>query len=61
MLDKEWATEVSLEELTTLLSQIQIWQSLDLGSTILHLGVHIHRGPMMLVSTDSGRSAAVFL
>ncbi len=53
--------EISVQELADTLEHLEVRQVLDLGTTLLHIGVHVYRGPMCLVSTMSGRAARLSL
>jgi hypothetical protein len=59
--DTTTITPVDFEELCVLLEGTHIENSVDLGSTILHLGRHVHLGRVILVSTLSGQSARISL
>lgn len=53
------AAEVPVTKLCQLLEEFIVAKSIDLGSTILHVGQHVHLGPMVLVSTICGRAASI--
>lgn len=58
MLNKE-AVEIQITELCQLLADFVVSRSIDLGSTILHVGEHVHLGKLTLVSTACGRAARI--
>ena len=53
------AVENQATELFQLLESFAISASIDLGSTILHVGEHVHLGKLVLVSTVCGRAARI--
>lgn len=55
------AKEVGVEELCSLMEQSSIEETLDLGSTILHVADHVHHGRLVLISTACGRAAVLSL
>jgi len=55
------ASEISTQELVNKLEQFEVRQTVDLGSTLLQIGVHVYDGPMLLVSTMCGRAAMIAL
>lgn len=55
------AVEVPLAELCDLLSDFIVASTIDLGSTILHVGEHVHLGKLILISTACGRAACISL
>lgn len=57
----ESAIEVSLSDLCELLTNFVTSATIDLGSTILHVGNHVHMGKLILVSTACGRAACITL
>lgn len=60
MLNKE-AVEIQITELCHLLADFVVSRSIDLGSTILHVGEHVHLGKLTLVSTACGRAARIHM
>lgn len=56
---KKEAMEVSITEMCKLLSESVVTRTIDLGSTILHVGEHVHLGTLTLVSTACGRAACI--
>lgn len=61
MYEKEWASELPLGDAVTLLERFHTWARLDLGSVILNYGEHPNQGPMIILSTMCGRTAAIYL
>ena len=57
-LEKE-PKEIQLGELCDLLAGFVASKTIDLGSTILHVGTHVHQGKLILVSTVCGRAACI--
>jgi hypothetical protein len=53
------AIEIQVSELCRLLEDFVVSKSIDLGTTILHLGEHVHLGKLVLVSTACGRAACI--
>jgi hypothetical protein len=53
------AIEIHVSELCRLLESLAVSTSIDLGSTILHVGEHVHLGKLILVSTACGRAARI--
>lgn len=51
------ALEIDVAELCDLMADFEADQSLDLGSTILHVGQHVHLGRVLFISTACGRAA----
>lgn len=51
--------EVQVTELCQLLAEFDTSKTIDLGSTILHVGKHVHLGELILVSTACGRAACI--
>jgi hypothetical protein len=56
---KEQTLEIQVAELCQLMEDFVVNKSIDLGSTILHLGEHVHLGKLILVSTACGRAACI--
>lgn len=54
-------TQLSLTQLCDLMEQSDVEETLDLGSTILHVVQHVHKGKVLLVSTACGLAALVTL
>ena len=52
---------IGFGELCSLLEQSEVERTLDLGSTILHIVQHVHRGSLLLVSTVDEKAAVVSL
>jgi len=57
----ESISEISAQELADKLENLKIAQTVDLGTTLLQIGVHVYDGPMLLVSTMCGRAAMIAL
>lgn len=53
------ALEIDIAELCHLLTEFVASKTIDLGSTILHVGEHVHMGKLILVSTVCGRAACI--
>ncbi len=53
------AKEVPLTELCDLLAGFETSASIDLGTTLLHVGTHVQQGRLILVSTVCGRAARI--
>lgn len=49
--------EIEVAELCDLMADFEADHSLDLGSTVLHVGKHVHLGRVLFVSTACGRAA----
>ena len=58
---KKEAQEVQVTELCQLLADSVVSTTIDLGSTILHVGAHAQLGDLILVSTACGRAACIFM
>jgi hypothetical protein len=56
---KKETQEVEVAELCQLLTDFIVATTIDLGSTILHVGEHVHLGRLVLVSTACGRAACI--
>jgi hypothetical protein len=56
---KKETQEVEVAELCQLLNDFIVATTIDLGSTILHVGEHVHLGRLVLVSTACGRAACI--
>lgn len=56
---KKETQEVQVAELCQLLTDFVTSATIDLGSTILHVGEHVHLGKLVLVSTVCGRAACI--
>ena len=52
---------IGFGELCDLMEQSEVERTLDLGSTILHIVHHVHKGSLLLVSTVDERAAVVSL
>lgn len=55
------ADEIPIAQLCQLLTEFVSAKTIDLGSTILHVGEHVHLGELILISTDAGRAACITL
>jgi hypothetical protein len=53
------AKEVPLTELCDLLAGFDTSLTIDLGTTLLHVGTHVQQGRLILVSTICGRAARI--
>lgn len=54
-------SRISLEELAELLTNFEATQVVDLGSVMLHIGINLREGPMLLVNTVCGQAAMMLL
>jgi hypothetical protein len=59
--DSNTITPIGFDELCVLLEDTYVEKSVNLGSTILHLGRHVQLGRVILVSTLTGLGACVTL
>jgi hypothetical protein len=54
-------SRITLDELADLLENFQPTQVVDLGSAMLHVGVNLYSGPVLLINTVCGKAARVKL